>query len=430
MHSWASTSSLEIDLEAFELFEQFFADATIKDRKFENVEEINETDLRNALLVEAKRRKCFGTKAINKMIFENVEHSCCYHYVLESFTETRSTADGSEAYTIGQYVENHGDPLALQIGASTSGNSSLYNTNPWDYDVPPDEDFKVSTKVFELPGSTRLNGCTLCNADGVTHCFHCRGYGNDKCSYCRGTGMKAGVAHPAVYTHPMVGAFPHVRCFLFVNLIKFFLFLKSDTSRGYPGTGVAMMRPSLSNRQSYAVGTPVHFMVKAGLPPPGIGHYDLCLFCQGRGVRECHHCKGNGKKTCNTCGGHGSVRTFVKLKIFFTVEHSEYYTQAEVPERLLRTATGNVIFQETQPYVLPLKKFQVKDINEISRKFCAQHLQKSLGACRVIKQRHYVEAFPVAKVSYRMDSRVGVFYVFGKERLCYIPKSPSKCSVM
>lgn len=35
--------------------------------------------------------------------------------------------------------------------------------------------------------------------------------------------------------------------------------------------------------------------------------------------------------------------------------------------------------------VLPLKKFQVKDINEISRKFCAQHLQKSLGACRVIK---------------------------------------------
>lgn len=65
--------------------------------------------------------------------------------------------------------------------------------------------------MFELPGSTRLNGCTQCSADGVIHCFHCRGYGNDKCSYCRGTGMKAGVAHPAVYTHPMVGTFPHVR---------------------------------------------------------------------------------------------------------------------------------------------------------------------------------------------------------------------------
>lgn len=148
--------------------------------------------------------------------------------------------------------------------------------------------------------------------------------------------MKAGVAHPAVYTHPMVGTAPH-----------------SDQTRGYPGVGVAMMRPSLANKQAYAVGTPVHFMMKAGLPPPGIGHYDLCLFCQGRGVKECHHCKGNGKKPCTVCGGHGSVRSFTKLKIFFTVEHSEAYTPSDVPERLLRTATGNVIFEETAPYVSP-----------------------------------------------------------------------------
>lgn len=79
MYSLDSTSSLELDLAAFELFEQFFADETIKDRKFANVEEINEADLRNALLVEAKRRKVWGAKAINKMVFENVEHSCCYH---------------------------------------------------------------------------------------------------------------------------------------------------------------------------------------------------------------------------------------------------------------------------------------------------------------------------------------------------------------
>jgi hypothetical protein len=119
-------------------------DDSLKNRKFENVQEINEADLRNALLVEAKRRKVWGAKTINKMVFENIEHSCCYHYILESFTETRSTAEGTEAYTIGQYVENHGDPLALQIGASTSGSSSMYHTNPWDYEVLPDEDFKVS----------------------------------------------------------------------------------------------------------------------------------------------------------------------------------------------------------------------------------------------------------------------------------------------
>lgn len=27
---------------------------------------------------------------------------------------------------------------------------------------------------------------------------------------CSGTGMKAGVAHPSVYTHPLIGTFPHV----------------------------------------------------------------------------------------------------------------------------------------------------------------------------------------------------------------------------
>jgi hypothetical protein len=51
----------------------------------------------------------------------------------------------------------------------------------------------------------------------------------------------------------------------------------------------------------------------------------------------------------------------------------------------LKNASGDVVFSETQSYVLPLKKFPVKDVNEISRKFCAGHLQKSLGACRVIK---------------------------------------------
>lgn len=65
----------------------------------------------------------------------------------------------------------------------------------------------------------------------------------------------------------------------------------------------------------YAVGTPVHFMAKAGLPPPGIGQHDLCIFCQGRGIIDCTHCKGHGKKSCPTCGGHGSIRVSTKLKV-------------------------------------------------------------------------------------------------------------------
>lgn len=85
-------------------------------------------------------------------------------------------------------------------------------------------------------------------------------------------------------------------------------------SRGYPGTGTAVIRPQ-SGDMAYGVGTPIHFMAKAGVPPPGIGHHDLCLFCHGRGLSDCSHCKGHGKKPCTVCGGSGTVRQFVKLRI-------------------------------------------------------------------------------------------------------------------
>uniref|UniRef100_A0A914EKQ7 Uncharacterized protein n=1 Tax=Acrobeloides nanus TaxID=290746 RepID=A0A914EKQ7_9BILA len=338
-------------------------EGSVSTRFFQEVSEINENDIRQSLLVEAKRRRCFGTKAINKMSFEGIEHSCCYHYVLESFTETRSTADACEAYIPGQATATL-ESQTNMISISTDGgpSTSIFGMqNPWDYEILPDVEFAEQTKVLEMPGTSRLDPCPVCHSEGVSHCFHCRGFGTDKCGSCRGTGMKAGVAHPAIYTHPMIGTFPH-----------------SDPSRGYPGSGAAFIKPSIaSGGKPYAVGTPVHFMAKAGLPPPGIGQHDLCLFCQGRGIRDCHYCKGHGKKTCTTCAGHG-----------------------------------------------------IKDVNEISRKFCAGHLQKSLGACRVIKQRHMVEAFPVAKVKYRLGSKSGIFWVYGNERLCFLPKDASHCCML
>lgn len=46
-----------------------------------------------------------------------------------------------------------------------------------------------------------------------------------------------------------------------------------------------------------------------------------------------------------------SKLTLKQAENFSTVEHSEYFTPSEVPEKLLRMATGNVIFQEILPYV-------------------------------------------------------------------------------
>ncbi|VDP11221.1 unnamed protein product, partial [Onchocerca flexuosa] len=131
----------------------------------------------------------------------------------------------------------------LQQQQSTSGTANI-GLNPWDYAMDPPEDFVEQVKVLEMPGTSELMACHSCNAEGLTHCFYCRGY------------------------------------------------------------GTAVVRPP-SGGLAYGVGTPVHFMTRAGVPPPGIGQHDLCHFCQGRGIRECSRCKGHGKKPCSACGGSG-----------------------------------------------------------------------------------------------------------------------------
>uniref|UniRef100_A0A183VF32 Nuclear receptor domain-containing protein n=1 Tax=Toxocara canis TaxID=6265 RepID=A0A183VF32_TOXCA len=205
--------------------------------------------------------------------------------------------------------------------------------------------------------------------------------------------------------------------------------LQSDLSRGYPGSGTAVVRPT-SGGLAYGVGTPIHFMAKAGVPPPGIGHHDFCYFCHGRGISECTHCKGQGKKPCSACGGSGSLRSYTKLRVYFAVERSDYYTQCEIPEKLLQKVSGHIILSECQPYVLPLKKHPLKEINENSRRICALHLQKCLGTCRVIKQRHCLIAIPIARVQFRLGSRCGFFWVYGTELCCYVPNYPAKCSLL
>uniref|UniRef100_A0A915ABL3 Protein SSUH2-like protein n=1 Tax=Parascaris univalens TaxID=6257 RepID=A0A915ABL3_PARUN len=366
------------------------------DHYFDDTRQISEEEVREALSREAKRHKYWQSNAAKKMIIEKIQNSACFHYTLESFTETRSTSKATEGVSLGQFLEH-------QNAAGSSGLSF----NPWDYEMEPVEEFVDQVKVIEMPGSSELITCNSCNAEGLTHCFYCRGYGTDKCTYCRGTGMKAGVAHPAVYTHPMIGTFPH-----------------SDLSRGYPGSGTAVVRPT-SGGLAYGVGTPIHFMAKAGVPPPGIGHHDFCYFCHGRGISECSHCKGHGKKPCSACGGSGSLRSYTKLRIYFAVERSDYYTQCEIPEKLLQKVSGYTVLSECQPY-----KHPIMEINENSRRICALHLQKCLGTCRVIKQRQCLVAIPIARVQFRFGSRCGFFWVYGTELRCYVPNYPAKCSIL
>uniref|UniRef100_A0A183BSU3 Thioredoxin domain-containing protein n=1 Tax=Globodera pallida TaxID=36090 RepID=A0A183BSU3_GLOPA len=203
--------------------------------EFDAVGKISEDEIRKSLLVEAKRRKFWNAKTIDKMDFQEIIQCFCHHYVLESFTETRSVAEAIESSSSVVRNTNEDNTAPLMSPSHATNNRTLFATlteqsattrngpvelktmgmsnkdlgqYPWDFDVQPDDDFVSQTKILEMPNSHRLGACHSCKGETLVHCFHCRGSGNDKCTYCRGTGMKAGVAHPAVYTHPMIGTFP------------------------------------------------------------------------------------------------------------------------------------------------------------------------------------------------------------------------------
>ncbi|EGT57351.1 hypothetical protein CAEBREN_23425 [Caenorhabditis brenneri] len=242
----------------------------------------------------------------------------------------------------------------------------------------------------------------------------------------KGTGMKSGVAHPAVYTHPMIATFPH-----------------ADLSRGYASSSTAMVR---HGSNSYGIGTPMHFMSKTGVPPPGIGTHDLCYMCHGREIKECHHCKGGGKKPCTSCSGTGSVRSYTRIKVYFKNEKSEHYTECEIPEKLLLQAEGKRIIEEEQDYIIPIFRYPQEDVNSMSKLFCAQHLQKCMGLCRVIRVSLFQfisiskienlsatslhECNSISKVHYLLGNEKGIFYVYGIQKLCYFPNFPSKCVIL
>ncbi|CAJ0569447.1 unnamed protein product, partial [Mesorhabditis spiculigera] len=371
-------------------------------RAFDDVFPITEGEVREALNHEAKRTRIFSQKKLKRLQIERLEQGTCLKYRLESYTDARSTVETTEACLPGSAFRSEPDTL---------GFLSNNNLNPWDFEVHPAAMFSDQVSMTEMPGTSRITDCQTCSSEGTMHCFHCRGNGTDKCQFCRGTGMKSGVAHPAVYTHPMIATFPH-----------------ADTSRGYSSAGTAMRAGPAGN--AYGLGTPMHFMSKTGVPPPGIGTHDLCYMCHGRGVSQCGQCKGTGKKVCSKCGGSGAVRSYTKMKVFFKTETSEFFTEAPIPEKFLMSVNGIEIFGEEKPYVIPITSHPTKAINDASRAICADHLQKCLGKSRVIQQRHWILAIPWAEVFYSIGAEKGSFFVYGRERACYFPKYSSKCSIL
>jgi len=172
----------------------------------------------------------------------------------------------------------------------------------------------------------------------------------------------------------------------------------------------------------------------------GLGR-DRCYYCQhskhGHGHMECEKCQAKGKVSCATCEGTAHIRSFIQLSISWRVVTAEHIvTKHNIPENLVRNASGQVAFEEEQPKVFPVDAFKDEVIKMASAQLVASHASKFPDE-KILRQRHQVRVVPVTKVNYEWKGRSRSFYVYGYENKVHMPGNSSYpqaycwgCSVM
>ncbi|XP_070536451.1 protein SSUH2 homolog [Ptychodera flava] len=134
---------------------------------------ISEEEVREAMLEFVKAHCCYGSRPAKQMTITTILNVCALHYQLETFTETRSVSQDHE-------------PLYTN---SVDGPRNGVAPSPWQIDVEPDELFSNHTKSIEVPHTSTVRGCHICQSTGSVMCAYCNGTGQVLCILCGGTGM-------------------------------------------------------------------------------------------------------------------------------------------------------------------------------------------------------------------------------------------------
>merc|ERR1719347_1813182 len=151
---------------------------------------------------------------------------------------------------------------------------------------------------------------------------------------------------------------------------------------------------------------------------------DKCYYCHhskhGHGHMECEKCQAKGKVSCATCEGTAHIRSFIQLSISWSVVTAEHIvTKHNIPENLVRNASGQVAFEEEQPKVFPVDAFKDEVIKMASAQLVASHASKFPDE-KILRQRHQVRVVPVTKVNYEWKGRVRSFSLTNIARPKYI----------
>eukprot|EP00057_Strongylocentrotus_purpuratus_P027524 XP_011681998.1 PREDICTED: protein SSUH2 homolog isoform X2 [Strongylocentrotus purpuratus] len=151
---------------------------------------VKDEEAREALVSHAAENCCWGTKAAKELTFSNIDHSAAFHYVLETFSESRKTNWASEPY-VGQSIDSpYNGPAPV----------------PWSITVQNPPMFQDTVIYQEVPHTATVKPCHDCRATGYRRCHNCYGRGTTRCNYCDGRGRRAvsrydGDRHYTDYEH-------------------------------------------------------------------------------------------------------------------------------------------------------------------------------------------------------------------------------------
>uniref|UniRef100_A0A914EIQ7 Uncharacterized protein n=1 Tax=Acrobeloides nanus TaxID=290746 RepID=A0A914EIQ7_9BILA len=366
--------------------------------------QITEEDLKTFPLLNEKGKRVFKEKDVKKMQFHSIEPENCYLYILETFTENRRMEEAHEPCSNpNQRTWSEAPPPYTGI------------INPWEIGVTPDNFYVNHTKTMEIPNSSRIQICNACQALGASNCRECLGSGHGQCNGCGGSGRHAiATTHhdqPCNNEHVQPSGCSHCKG----RGIEECRFCHGNQGRCIHCDNRGFKNCFFCNNDGHL----------------NCIHYNNCHLCQGRGIKTCQNCQGRGRNICKMCNGFGNIRVFTKLVVDFGVEKSDYYTGCDVPDAKLRYASGKIICSDEQDSLVPpITNFKVNEINEISSKFCTDHMRKFQNVCRVIKQRQKIVVIPVTKVHYTLGKDSQEFWLYGDQRFCYVVNENSCCLIL
>ncbi|CAF0866937.1 unnamed protein product [Brachionus calyciflorus] len=139
---------------------------------------LTEEDAEDALVAFVGEHCCYGKGPVKNLEITDLKPSNTYRYILESFTETRSTKYVSEPY-FQQIIVNTGAPPP----------------HPWSIPVTPNQLFIDQKVLLEIPNTAQVEICKKCSGRGNRTCYSCSGRGRKSCIHCHGSGHKHNSNH-------------------------------------------------------------------------------------------------------------------------------------------------------------------------------------------------------------------------------------------